>query len=58
MGHVMKAMDVSGSPTAGAAAPGATATLAAYVAALRYETLPSTVVEKTRACVQIGRAHV
>lgn len=51
MGHIVKAMDVSERPAAAAAAPGATATLAAYVAALRYEMLPSAVVGKTRACV-------
>ena len=31
--------------------PGATAVLAAYVAALRYEALPPAVIEKTKACV-------
>ena len=51
MGHIVKAMDLNGSPAAAAAAPGATAMLAAYVAALRYEMLPSAVVGKTRECV-------
>lgn len=32
-------------------APGATAVLAAYVAALRYEALPPAVIEKTKACL-------